>query len=308
MTAEQQLERSVLESKERDELHAIAQALSVRTTTRTKKADMIDSILKATVVSVELSGAGDEAGSAIGADRAVSGAAPAEGSVQDRGAPGGRPVARRARQAPAVFSFSPDDDSAADDDSAPDDRSDGGGRPGLPVTAGVGDHADPAGDLPAAALALDARMVIEGPGGRRTVEAADFFVDYLQTALAPDEVLVEVRVPKLEGQWGVHYEKFNRVAQAWAIVGVAAAVRRDNGSIAEARVGLTNMGSTPLRAHRVEAALAGADARPEAVADAATFASEGTTPPSDLGGKADYRTHLAEVLTRRAVLHAAGIG
>ena len=146
MTAEQQLERSVLESKERDELHAIAQALSVRTTTRTKKADMIDSILKATGVSVEPSGAGDEAGSAIGADRAVSGAAPAEGSVQDRGASGGRPVARRARQAPAVFSFSPDDDSAADDDSALDDRSDGGGRPGLPVTAGVGDHADPAGD------------------------------------------------------------------------------------------------------------------------------------------------------------------
>ncbi len=169
-------------------------------------------------------------------------------------------------------------------------------------------HADPAGDLPAAALALDARMVVEGPGGRRTVDAADFFVDYLQTALSPDEVLVEVRVPKLEGHWGVHYEKFNRVAQAWAIVGVAAAVRRDNGSIAEARIGLTNMGSTPLRAHRVEAALAGASALPDAVEQAAAFASEGTTPPSDLGGKADYRAHLAKVLTRRAVLHAAGIG
>jgi carbon-monoxide dehydrogenase medium subunit len=124
-------------------------------------------------------------------------------------------------------------------------------------------HADPAGDLPAVALALDAAFVIAGPGGRRTVPAAEFFVDYLTTALAEGEILVEVRVPKREG-WGMHYEKFNRVAQAWSIVAVAAAVRRENGRIAEARIGLTNMGPTPLRAHGVEQALAGADATPEA--------------------------------------------
>ncbi|NUS76948.1 MAG: xanthine dehydrogenase family protein subunit M, partial [Streptomyces sp.] len=97
-------------------------------------------------------------------------------------------------------------------------------------------HADPAGDLPAVVLALDGRLVVQGPGGRRTVPARQFFVDYLQSALEPDELLVEVRLPKTDG-WGFHYEKFHRVAQAWAIVGVAALVRRDNGRIAEARVG-----------------------------------------------------------------------
>ncbi|MCA1711481.1 MAG: FAD binding domain-containing protein [Actinobacteria bacterium] len=168
-------------------------------------------------------------------------------------------------------------------------------------------HADPAGDLAAVALALDAQLVAEGPGGRRTIAAADFFQDYLQTALSPDEVLVEVRLPKLEGQWGVAYEKFNRTAQSWAIVGVAAAVRRSNGSIAEARVGLTNMGSTPVRATAVEAALAGASADAGAVEAAAAYAAEGTTAPSDLSAQADYREHLARVLTRRAVTTAAGL-
>ena len=166
-------------------------------------------------------------------------------------------------------------------------------------------HADPAGDLPAVTLALDATFVVEGPGGRRTVPASEFFVDYLQSALAPDELLVEVRVPKLTG-WGVHYEKFQRVAQAWAIVGVAAAVRMENGAIAEARVGLTNMGPTPVRAAAVEAALAGIAAEPGAVGAATAAAAEGTRPPSDLGGAADYRQHLAQVLARRAVLAAAG--
>ncbi|MHB1486109.1 MAG: FAD binding domain-containing protein [Acidimicrobiales bacterium] len=168
-------------------------------------------------------------------------------------------------------------------------------------------HADPAGDLPAVALALDAQMVIEGPGGRRTLPAAEFFVDYLQTALASDELLLEIRFPKLNGHWGVHYEKFNRVAQAWAIVGVAVAVRSDNNSVVEARVGLTNMGSTPVRAHRVEAALAGVRAEPGAVAAAAAYAAEGTNPPSDLGGQPDYRAHLATVLTGRAILQAVGV-
>ena len=165
-------------------------------------------------------------------------------------------------------------------------------------------HADPAGDLPAVALALDAEMVIAGSGGRRTVPASEFFVDYLQTAVEPDEVLVEVRVPKLGEGWGYRYEKFHRVAQSWAIVGVAAVVRRSNGSIAEARVGLTNMGATPLRASGVEAALSGA--APDRIGEAADRAAEGTNAPSDLNGKADYREHLARVLTRRAVTAAAG--
>jgi carbon-monoxide dehydrogenase medium subunit len=168
-------------------------------------------------------------------------------------------------------------------------------------------HADPAGDLPAVAVALDASFVIASGGGRRrTVGAGEFFSDYLQTALGPDELLVEVRMPKLGDGWGFHYEKFHRVAQAWAIVGVAAAVKRSNGSIAEARIGLTNMGATPIRARAVEAALAGGGAEAASVASAAEHADEGTQPPSDIGGQADYRRHLSRVLTRRAVLAAAG--
>ncbi|MEJ7703064.1 MAG: xanthine dehydrogenase family protein subunit M [Geodermatophilaceae bacterium] len=168
-------------------------------------------------------------------------------------------------------------------------------------------HADPAGDLPAVALALDAEMVIAGPGGRRTVPASEFFLDYLTTAVGEDELLVEIRVPKLSGEWGSHYEKFNRVAQAWSIVGVAAAVRRENGTIAEARIGLTNMSSVPVRASAVESALVGGAASAEAVGAAAAHAGEGTNPTDDLNAKADYRSHLAEVLTKRAVLTAAGL-
>ncbi|MFG2357068.1 FAD binding domain-containing protein [Streptomyces sp. NPDC048521] len=167
-------------------------------------------------------------------------------------------------------------------------------------------HADPAGDLPAVALALDAELVVAGPGGRRTVPAREFFVDYLQSSLAPDELLVEVRIPKTDG-WSFHYEKFHPVAQSWAIVGVAALVRPDDGHIAEARVGLTNMGSTPLRATAAEEALAGADSA-EAVARAAAAAAEGSRPSQDLSGSPEYREHLARVLTRRAVLTAMGWG
>ncbi|MEU6008989.1 xanthine dehydrogenase family protein subunit M [Streptomyces sp. NPDC047453] len=167
-------------------------------------------------------------------------------------------------------------------------------------------HADPAGDLPAVALVLDAELVAEGPGGRRTIPAREFFADYLQTALAPDELLVEVRVPKREG-WGYRYEKFHRVAQSWAMVGVAALVRRDDGRIAETRIGLTNMGATPLRAAAAEEALAGAgDA--DAVARAAQSAAEGTRPSRDASASPEYRAHLARVLTKRAVLAAAGMG
>lgn len=174
----------------------------------------------------------------------------------------------------------------------------------LGTFGGALSHADPAGDLPAVALALDAEFVIAGSGGRRTVAAADFFLDYLQTAIEPDELLVEVRLPKLGEGWGFRYEKFHRVAQSWAVVGVAAAVQRSNGSIAGARIGLTNMGATPIRASAVEEALAGSAL--DGVAAAAERAADGTSPPSDLNGQADYREHLARVLTRRAVTAAAG--
>jgi aerobic carbon-monoxide dehydrogenase medium subunit len=166
-------------------------------------------------------------------------------------------------------------------------------------------HADPAGDLGAPALALGAEFVIAGSGGTRTVSADEFFVDLFETAIGDDEILTEVRIPKHTG-WGAHYEKFVRVAHQWPIVAVAAAVKVDGGTISEARVGLTNMGSTPLRARAVEDALTGQPATEDAVRDAAAQAAEGANPPSDLNGDADYRRHLATVLTRRAVLAAAG--
>ncbi len=166
-------------------------------------------------------------------------------------------------------------------------------------------HADPAGDVGAAVLALDAELVIAGPNGTRTVPAEDFFVDIFQTAVGDDEVLTQIRIPKHTG-WGAHYEKFVRTAQQWSIVAVAATTRVEGGSIAEARVALTNMGSTPLRAAGVEQALVGRSPSEESVRAAAAEAAEGTTPPSDLNGGADYRKHLATVLTRRAVLAATG--
>ena len=168
-------------------------------------------------------------------------------------------------------------------------------------------HADPAGDLPAVVLALDATLVVRGPAGEREMPAGDFFVDYLTTALGPGEILTGVRVPKLGDDWGYRYEKFHRTAQAWAIVGVAALVRRSDGHVAEARVGLTNMGSVPIRAAAVEAAAAGAQASSEALQAAAAGAAEGTQPPADLHGQPDYRRHLARVLTGRALEAAAGV-
>src|SRR5439155_20799250 len=162
-----------------------------------------------------------------------------------------------------------------------------------------------AGDMGAPALALAAQFVIAGPSGTRTVAAEDFFVDLFETAIGEDEILTEIRIPKHTG-WGAHYEKFVRVAHQWPIVAVAATVHADGGAITEARVGLTNMGSTPLRARAAERALIGQPATVEAVAAAAAHAAEGTDPPSDLNGEAAYRRHLAAVLTRRAVLTAAG--
>ncbi|MGN6635355.1 MAG: FAD binding domain-containing protein [Oryzihumus sp.] len=165
-------------------------------------------------------------------------------------------------------------------------------------------HADPAGDLLAPALALGVQMVIKGPGGTRTVAAADFFQGLFTTAVGEDELLTEIRVPKHTG-WGAHYEKFTRVAQQWSIVAVAATVRVDGGTIAEARVALTNMGSTPVRATAVERALVGSAPTQEAVRAAAASAAEGTQPPSDTNGDAEYGGNFATVLTALAVLGAA---
>jgi aerobic carbon-monoxide dehydrogenase medium subunit len=167
-------------------------------------------------------------------------------------------------------------------------------------------HADPAGDLPAVVLAMDATLIARGPGGEREIPAADFFVDYLTSSLEPDEILTAIRVPKLGSGWGYRYEKFHRTAQSWATVGVAALVRRSNGSVAEARIGLTNMGPTPLRAEAAESAAAGGEASRDALRAAAGRADEGTNPPADLHGAPDYRRHLARVLTGRALTAAAG--
>ncbi|GAA4907283.1 FAD binding domain-containing protein [Streptomonospora salina] len=166
-------------------------------------------------------------------------------------------------------------------------------------------HADPAGDLPAVALALDAEFLISGEDGDRAVPASEFFQDYLTTVLDIGDVLTAVRFPKMSG-WSGHYEKFSQTAQAWAIVGVAAAVRLDGGDVAEARVALTNMGSTPIRARGVEEACRGVPARTDTLREAAQSAAADTDPPNDLSAQADYRRHLARVLTGRALAAAAG--
>jgi carbon-monoxide dehydrogenase medium subunit len=154
-------------------------------------------------------------------------------------------------------------------------------------------HADPASDLPAAVLAMGGSMVLRGPNGDRTVAAADFFQGFLESALAPDELLAEVRVPKMPGAT-FSYQKFVKRAQDWAIVG-AAVVRNGHTGIA-----LVNMGSTPIRATNVEAALAsGASAT-----DAAAIADEGTNPSEDLNASEEYRRHLSRVLVRRGLEEA----
>jgi len=158
-------------------------------------------------------------------------------------------------------------------------------------------HGDPASDLPAVLLALRATLVARGPGGERTIAADDFFTGFLETALAPDEVLTEIRVPAVPGT-GWAFEKFNRRAQDWAIVGVAAVLTNGSGGPG---VGLVNMGSQPMRAAGTEEALRSGSG----AADAAARAAEGADPPSDLNASPEFRRHLAEVLTRRA-LETAG--
>lgn len=158
-------------------------------------------------------------------------------------------------------------------------------------------HGDPASDLPAVLLALRGTLVVRGPGGEREIAADDFFTGFLETALAPDEVLTELRVPAVPGA-GWAFEKFNRRSQDWAIVGVAAALTNGAGGPG---VGLVNMGSAPLRAAGVEDALRSGSG----AVDAATRADEGTEPPGDLNASPEYRRHLAQVLVRRA-LESAG--
>jgi carbon-monoxide dehydrogenase medium subunit len=159
-------------------------------------------------------------------------------------------------------------------------------------------HGDPASDLPSVILALDAELVARAPGGERTIAARDFFTGVFQTALQPNEVLAEIRVPKL-GSAGWSYTKLSRRAQDWATVAVAAVVH-GNGSVERASVALTNMGATSLRATAVEEALSGG----ESIEDAAALAAEGTEPPTDHAASSDFRKHLARVLTRRALEEA----
>ena len=166
-------------------------------------------------------------------------------------------------------------------------------------------HADPRADQPPVALALDAEFTIAGPGGRRTVPAAEFFIGPFETAVGEDELLVSASFPKYDG-WGSHYEKFNRTAQAWSIVGVGAAVRMDSGSIAEARIGLANVGGTPMRATATEQALVGASSMAEIEA-ACAQAADGLEPFADEDADVEFRKHLVTVLTKRAVAKAAGI-
>lgn len=166
-------------------------------------------------------------------------------------------------------------------------------------------HGDSASDLPAAMVILKAEVTLQGQGGQRTVAAADLFQDYLTTAVAEDEVLTEIRVPALEG-YGSSYHKFNRRSEDWAMVGVCAVVKANGSTCEDVRIGLTNMASVPLRATAVEEALRGQELSPENIAKAAEQAAEGTSPPSDLNATAEYKQHLARVLTRRAITDALG--
>jgi carbon-monoxide dehydrogenase medium subunit len=158
-------------------------------------------------------------------------------------------------------------------------------------------HGDPASDLPAIMLALDGEIDVAGSDGVRTVAASDFFRGVFETEAGPAEMVTEVRVPKLTGDHVWSYLKFRRRAQDWATVGVAAVARRSNGGVVDAAVALVNMGATPLRARASEAAWAAGE-------DAGAGAAEGTEPPSDTNGSAEFRRHLARVLVRRAVEEA----
>jgi aerobic carbon-monoxide dehydrogenase medium subunit len=165
-------------------------------------------------------------------------------------------------------------------------------------------HGDPASDPPTALLTLDAELVVRGPSGERTIPASSFFKGIFETDLGTQDVLTAIRVPKQAEGTGWSYQKFHKRAIDWAIVGVAALVGRNDGHVARAAIGLTNMGSTPLRASAVEQAVAGSDAG--GLAAAAEHAPEGTNPVSDTNASAEYRTEVSKVLVRRALEEALG--
>lgn len=166
-------------------------------------------------------------------------------------------------------------------------------------------HADPASDLPAVLLALDATVTAQGPGGERTIAVADLWEDYLTTSLAPDEVITAIHVPATDAfGWG--YEKFTRRAEDWAMAGVVALVKVEGGTCEDVRIGLTHMASTALRATAAEEALRGQPLDAEHIAAAAQLAADGTDPPGDLNATAEYKQHLTRVLTKRALTQAAG--
>ena len=168
-------------------------------------------------------------------------------------------------------------------------------------------HGDPASDLPAVLLAADAQVTLQAAGGAvRSVTADDLFIDYLTTAVQDGEVLTEVRMPGLDG-YGFGYQKFNRRAEDWAMVAVCALMRVEDGTVSDVRVGVTNMGSRPLRARAVEDALRGGPATAEAIASASASADEGTSPSGDLNASADYKRHLSRVMCKRALSEAAGL-
>lgn len=167
-------------------------------------------------------------------------------------------------------------------------------------------HADPAGDIGPAVLALDGEIELTGPSGTRSVPAGEFFAGPFTTVRDEGEVLTAIRIPKHTG-WGMQYEKFSVVSQSWAIVAVAAVVRVEGGAVAECRLGLSNMGSMPLRASAAESAMTGRSVEASALEEAAALAGEGTEPPEDPAGTPAYRRHLAGVLAGRAVAGAAGL-
>jgi carbon-monoxide dehydrogenase medium subunit len=167
-------------------------------------------------------------------------------------------------------------------------------------------HGDPASDLPAVVLISDGSVTVQGAGGQRTLQAGELFKDYLETHIAPDEVLTEVRIPTFDG-WGFGYQKFNRRSEDWAMVAVCALIKQSGDVCEDVRIGLTNMGSVPLRARAVEDALRGQPLDADAVASAAEHAAEGTDPPADLNASSDYKRHLSRVLCRRALSDAAGL-
>jgi aerobic carbon-monoxide dehydrogenase medium subunit len=168
-------------------------------------------------------------------------------------------------------------------------------------------HGDPASDLPAVMMICDATVTLQGAGGQqRSVSANELFRNYLETAIEPAEVLTEVRMPAYDN-WGYSYQKFNRRSEDWAMVAVSALVKQTGDVCEDVRVGLTNMSSVPIRATAVEDALRGQPLNAESIAAAAEQAAEGTDPPADLNASADYKRHLARVLTRRALEQAAGL-